>query len=229
MRGGGSRFLWGDVPIEVGLGSGGTAGLERVDWAGFSRVTDAVYWLTSERLALGFAAIVVAILGIGAATFKSWDRSLLKFDGRKNLGVVALFGLLLLFPLVASLSPSTTMDWDSIAYHLAVPKMWMQDGQIHKVLNLHHSNFPFSIDNLYIWGLALGGEAGAKAFSFAILVFGVLAVYGTARRCFPDSQFAGLAAGLIFAGSPVVLWESGTAYIDVAHGLYAGLGVFCAW
>lgn len=182
--------------------------------------------LLPNGLRWGFAAIIVAILAIGASTFKSWDRSQLKFDGRKNLGMTVIFGLLLLFPLVASLSPSTAMDWDSIAYHLAVPKMWLQDGQIHKVLNLHHSNFPFSIDNLYIWGLALGGESGAKAFSFAILVFGVLAVYGTARRSFPDSQFSGLIAGLILAGSPVILWESGTAYIDVAHGLYAGLGVF---
>jgi hypothetical protein len=33
-----------------------------------------------------------------------------------------------IIPLVGILAPSTMLDWDSLAYHMAVPKMWLADG-----------------------------------------------------------------------------------------------------
>lgn len=135
------------------------------------------------------------------------------------LGVLAFAGLFALFGVLA---PSTSMDWDSIAYHLAVPKMWLQAGRIEPVSFIHHSNFPFLVDNLYVWGLWWGGQAGAKAFSLVYLAAGCLTLFGLGRQKY--GGIAGWLAAASFATIPVVLWESGTAYLDVAHGLYAGLG-----
>jgi len=128
-----------------------------------------------------------------------------------------------LFSLIGVLAPSTAADWDSIAYHLAVPKIWNQAGRIEYIPFIHHSNFPFCVDNLYIWGLQWGGQQGAKAFSLCFLVFGLLAVYGVTKDLF-EIQAAKWAT-VAFLSAPVVLWESGTAYIDLAQGLYVGLGV----
>lgn len=153
----------------------------------------------------------------------SWPK---RPDGAWALAPLAL-GLLAAIPLVNALAPSTTMDWDTLAYHLAVPKLWLAAGQIETIPYIHHSFFPFVVDNLFLWGLTWGDQPGAKAFTLAFFLLGILAVFGFARRRF--SPAAGWWAALAFAGAPVVLWESGSGYIDVAHGLFAGLGILYAF
>ncbi len=136
------------------------------------------------------------------------------------------FGALSILPLIGSLAPANTMEWDSLAYHLAVPKLWIERGQINYVEAIHHSNFPFTIDNLFLVGQMIGGETGAKAFSFIIYLFGATWLFGYCRRTL--SEGAANWAMILFAGIPVVLWESGTAYIDVGHGLYAAIAMLYA-
>jgi hypothetical protein len=58
--------------------------------------------------------------------------------------------LLLLLPLVGVFSPSTALDWDSIAYHLAVPKLWIQQNKVSSISFIHHSNFPAGVDGLFL-------------------------------------------------------------------------------
>ncbi|MCW5943540.1 MAG: hypothetical protein KIS66_15015 [Fimbriimonadaceae bacterium] len=137
-----------------------------------------------------------------------------------GLTVVGLLGL------IGTLAPSTAMDWDSLAYHLAVPKLWIQAGHAYSVSFIHHSNFPFAFDNLFVWGLQWGGESGAKAFVLVSFAYGCAALFGLGRTLY--SEKAGWWGALAFAGMPVVAWESGTAYVDIAHGLYAGLGLVFA-
>ncbi len=154
--------------------------------------------------------------------------------GREPIRLARPAGLLLLFPVllilllsiafVGALTPSTPADWDSLAYHLAVPKWWIEAGRITYIPFIHHSNFPFVVDNLFVWGERWGGESGAKTFVAAIYGLGMLAVFGLGRARY--GVVAGFWAALAFAGVPAVLWESGTAYIDVANGLYGGLGLW---
>ncbi len=132
----------------------------------------------------------------------------------------------LLVSLVGVLTPSTALDWDSVAYHLAVPKIWLQEGHVSSVSYIHHSNFPAAVDGLFLIGLKFGGQAGAKAFVWWFTAFGTLAIYGVLGDRF--GKKAGAISALIFASIPMVIWESGTAYIDVAHGLFAGFGFYFA-
>lgn len=140
--------------------------------------------------------------------------------------LIALAGLclLFLFPLAGTLAPSTSLDWDSLAYHLAVPKLWLESGSFQPLLWVHHSFFPAAFDALFVPGLAWGDQAGAKAFMVVALLFCCLAVFGLARRQWGADK--AWWAPILLAGSPVVLWESGTAYIDVPHGV---LGVLAVW
>ena len=133
-------------------------------------------------------------------------------------------GFALLLALTGVLAPSTAMDWDSLAYHLAVPKMWLAHGQIEFVSYIHHSNFPQVVDMLFIWGLKLGGQSGAKTVVWMYTLYGLLAIYGLAKGKYGEQ--AGWWAALTFATVPMVIWESGSAYIDVAHGLFAGIAIW---
>ena len=163
-----------------------------------------------------------------------WTRSIHPFFSRRANQAERLFALLLGaallvcvgIALVSVITPSVETDWDSLSYHLAVPKLWLKAGQITPVSFIHHSNFPFTVDNLYIWGLSWGDQAAAKAFELCYYVFGILSVFGFARQRY--GAMAGGWAALAFATVPVILWEAGTGYIDTAHGLYTGLGAVLA-
>lgn len=169
--------------------------------------------------------------------------------------IVAAAGLLTFF---AVLAPSNALDWDTIAYHLAAPKIWLASGHIHYIEGIHQSNFPFAWDNLYLYGLWWGGEPGAKAFNLMGFLFGAFAIYGLTRRWAANwtashaanhaenhsakgakngaerdansgfdrrSQWAATVAVALYTGTPLMLWQAGTAYIDLIHGLYCGLAM----
>lgn len=166
---------------------------------------------------IGLASLVgLALLAKGGLTehFK-WNKS--------AIGLVLLASIM---PIVNVVTPSTTFDWDSIAYHLAVPKIWLRDGHVSSVSFIHHSNFPFAVDALNLFGLSVGGQSGGKAFQLAFFLFGMLAIYGLVREKYGAKAAAWATAA--FATIPIVQWEAGSAYIDIAHGLYAGLGALLA-
>jgi len=175
----------------------------------------------------GFQGVpfVPYLLSLAAIPLLWLSRENLKFKLPRDirlLGVLTLV-VVLVFSFVAVLSPSTAEDWDSLAYHMAVPKLWIAAGHIYSVPSLHHSNFPDVIDSLYVWGLKFDGQSGAKAFSFFFLALGILATFGFARQRYGEK--AGWWSAIAFATIPAIMWESGTAYIDLGHGLYAGLGI----
>lgn len=172
------------------------------------------------------------VLPLGMAAYGAWagwrrwpaDRPRLPRGWEWAFG--AALGLGLLFALVCAATPSDMLDWDSLAYHLALAKLWLAEGRITYVSFIHHANFPGAIDLLYVWGWTWGGQTGAKGFSVAILGLGLMSLFGLARQRYGER--AGWWAALALGSMPVVLWESGTAYIDVGHGLFAGLGLWFA-
>jgi hypothetical protein len=127
---------------------------------------------------------------------------------------------------VPVLAPSDSLDWDTLAYHLAVPKMWIQDGHMHYISFIHQSNFPLTVDGLYIWGLDWGGEAGAKAFSLCFAIYGAFALFGFGRARYGEN--GGWWSLLAYVAVPMVAWEAGTGYVDVSNGLFVGLGILFA-
>jgi hypothetical protein len=140
--------------------------------------------------------------------------------------IVAAVVACLVIALIGTLAPPTMVEWDSLAYHLAVPKLWLAAGHIYYIPYIHHSNFPFVFDGLYIWGLQWGGEPGAKAFVLYAAYCGGFAIFGLTRTLY--GRAAAWWAVLAYATVPVILWLSGTAYIDVPNGLCAGLGIALA-
>lgn len=132
---------------------------------------------------------------------------------------VGLCLLVTLITLIGASGPSDMNDWDSLAYHLAAPKIWSAQGSISYIPFIHQSNFPFAADSLYFSGAIWGGE---KAFMAMTLLFGCFAAYGITSSVW--SKTSGLVSAALVAGMPVVLWESTTAYIDGFHGIMCGLG-----
>jgi 4-amino-4-deoxy-L-arabinose transferase-like glycosyltransferase len=126
--------------------------------------------------------------------------------------------------LIRSLAPPSDLDWDGLAYHLAVPKMYLAHHRIFYVPFLSHSNFPFLIEMLYTLGLSLGSIGAAKLFHFAMYGASAAAIYSMSRRHLNST--IGAVGALIFVSVPVAMWEAGNAYSDIATALYVTLAVY---
>lgn len=172
---------------------------------------------------LQFVPILLAV-GVLAVLGGKHLLTQLKFAPHVRSWLAYFVVMLFFIAVIGVLAPSDMRDWDSLAYHLAVPKMWVQSGRIGFVPGIHHSNFPMTADMLSVWAMTIGdSQTAAKAFTLCWTIFGCVTLFGLARRWYgPKSAWW---ASLAFIGCPVVLWESGTAYVDVPHGLFCGLAV----
>lgn len=184
-------------------------------------------WLIGTLALVGFPPgslvaipVAVCLLGIALHLPKTWSPA-----GKVNPVPVGLGAIPALIAVIHSAAVSTATDWDTLAYHLAVPKLWLAEGKITYIPFIHQSNFPFAIDALFLMGLPFGTMA-AKIHTALLFVGGMAWVYGLAQRVIGER--AAQIALLAFGFSPVVLFSSGSGYIDVGHGLFGAIGIWYA-
>ncbi|MCX7778414.1 MAG: glycosyltransferase family 39 protein, partial [Armatimonadetes bacterium] len=139
--------------------------------------------------------------------------------------------------LIGALSPPTIIEWDSLSYHLAIPKLYLKAGRIYFVQFTSHASFPFTIEMLYTVGLALSGHALAKLFHFAFFIgcaFLLLCLGNSialqlwhsvnqsgSKTNLPSPKRSAWAASWALFTIPIALAEASTAYIDIALSFYA--------
>ncbi len=215
------RDWLGDLDPAARVGVAGLLGLGGLGWLIFF-----VGYIPGALKGFSFLHIAIALAVIVAIFRKTFLRPLnlpIAKPGPLGFAIVAaclLCGVLALF---AVLAPSDSLDWDSLAYHFAVPKLWQEAGQTHYIPFIHHSNFPFLVENL---SLLWRDACAAKAGTFVFAGLGALTLFGLARQKYGEKAAWWTLLG--FCTIPIVLWEAGTGYIDVTHGLFSGLAVIFA-
>ena len=166
-----------------------------------------VGWRETPRLARRLLA--------GLSALDVWRRSVLPLT-------VFLLAMLV-FTLIGALAPAGDGDYDSLVYHLTIPKLYVRAGDIHPVPWLSHSNFPFTLEMLYSLGLLLDGQSLAKLFHWGCGWLTVLAVFGFGRRWWGPR--AGWLGATIFAAVPLAAWQMVTAYVELGVALFCFLAV----
>jgi 4-amino-4-deoxy-L-arabinose transferase-like glycosyltransferase len=131
--------------------------------------------------------------------------------------------------LLCFVPPTLQTEWDSLSYHLAVPKLYWMEGRIHYIAFSHHAQFPMTAQMLYLLGLGLTNlksTAVAKLFHwlFFVLCQLTLLCWGTATK--QRSLRHGLFAAAFFASLPIAFFEATTAYVDLALTAYGLLCLF---
>ncbi len=119
--------------------------------------------------------------------------------------------------------------YDEVAYHLAVPKIYIQQGRISYISFIPYSNWPMETEMLFTLGLLIDAEKFAHFvtwFDFLLICF-VLILLG--KRFF-NAQ-TGMIAALIFSATPVVTSIAGTGLIEIPLSLYCFLAgaTFLEW
>ncbi len=106
--------------------------------------------------------------------------------------------------------------YDVLEYHLAVPKIFYEQGQITFLPNNVYSNFPLNAEMLFLLMMVLRGDAIEAAF-MAQFVNAALAVLWIAAAWLAGREFsprAGVLAGVLAAVSPWIAYLAGIAYVE---------------
>lgn len=113
----------------------------------------------------------------------------------------------------APILQSIYTEYDSIAYHLADPKLYIAAHRIYPIYWEHHSNFAFTGEMWYTFGLLFHSIPLAKLFHWSCGLAASLTIYRLAVRFL--GQRPAVIAVILFASTPLVFWEAGTAYVDL--------------
>jgi 4-amino-4-deoxy-L-arabinose transferase-like glycosyltransferase len=102
---------------------------------------------------------------------------------------------------------------DALTHHLAVPKLYLQQGGIHEIPSIVFSYYPMNLDLLYLVPLYFGNDILPKLihFGFALLTAAFIFVYLRSRL---DRVYA-LVGVVLFLSLPVVVKLSIQAYVDL--------------
>lgn len=138
--------------------------------------------------------------------------------------VLAMLGAALLFLLPWALAPE--VQYDSLTYHLAVPKIWIEHHRIIDVPEVINSYFCHSAEALLGLGMILHDEAIAHLLTLSMGVLAALGTFALGRSLFDARR--GLWAAALFLTTPLVLWLIGSTFIDVTVTMF-GIAALVAW
>ncbi|MBF0390309.1 MAG: phospholipid carrier-dependent glycosyltransferase [Desulfamplus sp.] len=112
--------------------------------------------------------------------------------------------------LLASVPP---VDRDSLTHHLAIPKLYLQAGEIIELPCIIFSYYPMNLDMLYMVSLYFGSDIAPKFihFSFAVLTAFLIFQYLNKRL---NRNYA-LLGSLLFLSIPIIIKLSITVYVDL--------------
>ncbi|MFA0753063.1 MAG: hypothetical protein IMHGJWDQ_000831 [Candidatus Fervidibacter sp.] len=135
-----------------------------------------------------------------------------------------------LLAMVLCFVPPWQFEWDSLSYHLAVPKLYWMEGRIHYIAFSHHAQFPMTAQMLYLLGLGLTNlksAAVAKLFHWLFFVLCQLTLLSWGVAVSGRSFQLGITAAVLFASLPLAFTEAVTAYVDLATTAFGLLCLFC--
>lgn len=194
-------------------------------------------------LALGGLSLAVFFLGIIgllspaplvialaiAAGFFIYSCRKISFHGLKDftpaeklLLAVCVLSVLLILPL--ALMPPIVRD--ELIQHLALPKLYINEGRIWEIKHIGFSYLPQNIDLLYLIPLALGSDIAPRLIHllFAVLTAGLVYSFILPRA----GRLYGLAGFALYMTTPLVFNLSRMAYIDHGAAFFSMLSFMSA-
>ena len=133
---------------------------------------------------------------------------------KDNAATFLLFCTLMLFlgaEVVLNLTPPISRD--ALIHHLAIPKLWLKHGGVYEIPWADYSYYPMYINLLYFVCLYFKNDIIPKFIhlAFGLGTGGMIYLYLKERY---DRNW-GLLGVVIFITTPIVIWLSTSAYIDL--------------
>ncbi len=178
-------------------------------------------------LGLWTPPVFIALLLLGAyPAYEALPRlSLPRFDDRVAAVLAAFIALAALKAVLSANAP--VGDWDSLAIHMEMPRIYARDGGFTPVTWLLRGMDALAGGLFFVPALALGDEKSAAAFMLIPQGLMALLLWAAARRSMGARP--ALAAVALFLVSPAVTDASGTPGSDFLVGLFAMASFWAAW
>lgn len=136
-------------------------------------------------------------------------RRIWKTSGKLGRTIAVLSALIFASSLLVALAPPLTFD--SLVYHLSLPKIYLEQGQVGYVSDLTHWGFPQLAHMLMTWQGALGGVRGALVgWGMGLLAILGLVSHFSARL----SPRRGWVAAAVLLCSASLSTALASAYVD---------------
>jgi len=125
-----------------------------------------------------------------------------------------LIGLLvIIFFSIIVLSMVPPVSRDALTHHLAIPKLYLQQGGIHEIPSLPFSYYPMNLDLLYMVPLYFGNDIIPKFIHFVFALLTAWLIYSYLKKRL-DRLWA-LGGALFFLSLPIIIKLSITVYVDL--------------
>jgi hypothetical protein len=102
---------------------------------------------------------------------------------------------------------------DALTHHLAVPKLYLQQGGIHEIPSITFSYYPMNLDLLYMVPLYFGNDIIPKFIHFVFALLTAWLIYSYLKKRI-DRLWA-LGGALFFLSLPIIVKLSITVYVDL--------------
>jgi len=227
-----------------------------IDFIKIKKFNESINYIISIALGFGLIGHLILILGMCQLLYKTtvlvviligWSITLYKvfIYSRKyhrlfiinrfhlnfawfELLMIIIILLNLIFPILTdALTPP--IWWDELAYHLAVPKLYIQNHSIYYIPFIPYSNWPMESEMLSLIGLILSSEALPHLIEWFAFLLTCFLIYYISKKYF--SANVGLLAATLYSLTPVVITLAGTAYVEPILTLFTVLSVcgFLEW
>lgn len=126
--------------------------------------------------------------------------------------------------LLGALSPE--VGFDALWYHLTLPKLYLEAGRIYYVSGglLYYSEMPRLAEFLYIPLIKLAGDTGPHILSWLSGIGIAVIIYKISRKYLDPTT--SLLSTCLFYTTPLVGWQSGSAYVDLIRTFFEVLAFY---
>ena len=121
--------------------------------------------------------------------------------------------LVIIIVSVIILSCVPPVSRDALTHHLAVPKLYLMNGEISEIPSILFSYYPMNLDLLYMIPLYFGNDIVPKFIHFAFALLTALLIYMYLKKKL-DTLFA-LIGVLFFLSLPIIVKLSINVYVDL--------------
>lgn len=136
----------------------------------------------------------------------------------------------LVFVFICALTPSVSDDWDSLAYHLSAPKLFLQHGGFYYINYSSHTNFPMLQEILYVTPILFNIPVAGKLlhFFFGIMTMLLTGYIISGHFNKQKDRYSTVWGPFMVFSMPIFLWLMTTAYIDITVAFYGLLALYFA-
>lgn len=153
-----------------------------------------------------FAVLIIGFLIFLSAAGSIHEHVISHFKPWMLIAVIPILSSLL-----GALAPPT--QYDSLAYHLAIPKLYLENNKIFLVPNNLYFSFPQNMEMLYQAALSVDGDILANLIHWVFLTLTSLLLFTFCKRYL--NRKTAILSSVIWFFTPITLFLSTGTYVDL--------------